>query len=553
MARPNQRRKTQVQQVDTSGTQAPALQVAGRSLNVGGFDRNVKAARALEQAFSTGSKFVAQEQTRRNADGRTQAITERGTGATQDEDNKQAGYMRAWDELDAEFDFNLMKQELPEQLRGFDAESKSEEEVQDFISTYMRDQVGGIESQGDSAYAEFLGPKLLELETSIISEHRQVQLDGIREEQRSKVYSTARDALVSARQVDPASTVDYNTLFVRTGEFFDGKEKKSVFWESLYDLAIETGDSSIIDNVPKNINGVPTGINDPALLDSHRAASASADGVAARNLKVQDAEIKQTNVDAVFSTQLQIVEMAERGEDTSALVESLRANPESTFSDWTAAQNFGTSLRDDAESRSADLNVTAELWTRIHSGTASPTDVMTALEDGALGAGEGSVNEYRLMLSTINANKETDVKGQGPATGAFRSELNDRYNPATQGMMAALDSSMLHIRNSAMQAYNQKVLVEGLDPAVAAQQVKEQFDPLVSTNTSMHSSQADVEVEMGMITADSFREVANGSTTAVNAFSGMTSSSVEARLFDLLASGELSDAEAEAVIAATVN
>ena len=544
MARPTQRRRTERVDAPTGEARPVQLQSDRRYYSAGGYDKNVRAARALENAFRQGTQTFLDIQTDNNIKGRDLARQQAAMGGERDPENKQAGYMREWDVMDAEFDFNLMKHELPEQLRGFNFEEKSEAQVQAFISDYMKNNFGGVEKLKGSAYAEELAPKMLELEALIIDQHRTIQLERIREEQRTKIYANAREQLRVAREADPAAMPDYQTLFDRTGTFFDGADKKTVFWESIYDLAIDSGDSSIIDNVPEVMNGVPTGISDPKLLDAHRAAKASADGVAARRAAENEAATKAQLKREVFDLQHLIYAKGRAGMDTSAELQRLKDNPEASFSDYSAALNFGQGQLTFAEARSPQFHQVSRLWERIYAGQGTLTDVLTAYDTGVLGSGPQAEDLLKSMMDETMSARSQNERANSPAVSAFRSELTDRYNPATAGMFAPLDQSMLHIRNGALSEYNDLVLVQGIDPAEAARQVREKFDKQVEGRVQNAQSQTAFELEVGAIPASSLKAVAAGDMSIMK-LGRHTKYGIEDRILNLVDSGELTQAEAE--------
>ena len=431
MPRDNSRRKTRREAVDPRPNDQPQLRPQRRFLTGGGFDEGVRLARALERAFGVTTDFTINNQLRRNAEGAKLAVTEAGAGRSRDESNRQAGYNRAWDELDAEYDFNLIKKELPEQLRGFNAEERTEAEVQGFVDKYFESQFGGIENLGDSAYAKYLGPRLQAFEQEIIGSHREAQLQRIQEDQRSKVFANARDALADTGQLD------YKSLFERTGTFFEGADKKTVFWETVYDLAIESGQPDLIRNVPEKFGGVVSGIRDPALQDSHRTAIAAAE----RQQAVLAAAEQQAERDAsercILDLQLLIAQKTFRGESTVAELELLRNEPEATLSDFTAAINFGQSQLGEFESRSADVDFKAAMWNQIYDGTAGLPAVMEAYSNGLLGGGEQAASELQQMMSTAQQMNQQSSRFSSEQVTTWRSALNRRYNAKLGGPLAA--------------------------------------------------------------------------------------------------------------------
>lgn len=569
MARPDERRKTQREQVNLKSDRPVTLEPNRRFLQAGGYSNNVRAARALEEAFGVGSKFVADEMGRRNAAGQTLAVTERGAGQDQDPDNTQAGYMRAWEQLNAETHYRLAEKELPELLRGFNSEERSEEEVGDFINQYLQSQYDGVQNLKDSAYAEYLAPRMLELETKHIGEHRDSVIAKVQEGQRTETYTNARDQLVGDRKAwaerlaaseeagvpfdEPTPQLDYGTLFARTGTFFDGAMKKTVFWESIYDLAIEAGDSSIITNVPATLpsaNGgsVPTGSEDILLRPEHRAAIKSADGVAARQASLADAANAAANKQAVFDTQLVIMQKANRGEDVSREIGMLRNNPEAAFSDVTASVNFGQAQIDEGDSRSMNLDFTATLWNAIYENNAGLSDIMEARRAGLLGSGPQAVKAMEDMMATVSQVKSAASRGDGSSVSTYAGMLRSTYNAQLDGILKGMDPAIHHIQTAALYEYHRLVLEDGMDPAKANRQVREEFDPLMSALSSNAASSSEFATDAGLISSQRAKAFAAGEIK-VNTFArGHTRQTIEDSLHGMLMRDEITAAESERIL-----
>lgn len=541
MAQGTRNRNTQVQ-VNTS-LQPVALQQGNRGFQVGVSDRNVRAAQALQNAFTQGTQAFTNIQTQRNEEGRQQAVVERASGAAGPaEDNRQAGYLRAWDELDANFDFNAAQAEIPELLRGADWENLPEDQVVATINDYMNEQFGGLDPE--SPYAQTMAPKLLELEGRLITEHRTMQVEKIQAEQRSKIYSTTEADLMAARAADPDAGLDYSTLFNQTGTFFDGSAKKGVFLETIYNLAIENGDPSLIENMPEMINGVPTGSKDPEMLKQQRAAINSATSVAVSRAKAADDAAKAADKSRIMDDQMAIVDAVAAGQDPELIIESIRNNPEASFADITAAVNFGRSTLDENESQSPNLPGMDALWAGIYSGTATMTDVINAKVDGILGNGPQATAQFQTMLSTAQRMQSAGESDNSSAVGAFRTSLLNRFNPQMAGPMAAVDPTMMHIRNQAADMYNDLVLIQGTDPAEANVMVREKFEPLADQASADYESR--IAVVGSMLTAPVLKNVlATGDFTDLAGFRG---GDVTDSILNAVDAGELTEQEANELV-----
>lgn len=474
MAREQQRKTTRVEVKDAQ-LSPPRIEEHTRYINARGGRNGVRAAEALQDAFKVGQKIAEDQMRQKNTEGVNRAIAARAAGTERDVDDENFGYNKAWDQLDAEYDYNLMEKELPEILRGMDAENQPEADVQATITQYFEDNLKGIDLEGDDEYAKFLAPRLVELETKLIAEHRDAVIGQVREDQRTKIFANAQADFVKN------GTLDYQKLFDQTGTFFEGSDKKVVMWETIYDTAIEAGRPDLIEDVPDTINGIPSGINDPALQDQHRAAVSAAHSVAARKLAAKEAEQKANYEQQVKDTQLLMVEKYINGENVDDLVESLRVNPEAKFSDVTAAINFAQTEITYDEDISPQRDAQAALWGEIHRGNVSITDVLEAHNNGLNGFGKQAHTELRAQLSAVVAAEKAKAAASqgesiGPQITAYRGQVTAAYNPQMQGALGPLDHTVNVLRNEAVSEYDRLVYDQGMPPREAMLQVREQFD-----------------------------------------------------------------------------
>ena len=311
--------------------------------------------------------------------------------------------------------------------------------------------------------------------------------------------------------------MDYNKLFEQTGVFFEGSDKKVVMWETIFDLAIESGRPDLIENVPTDINGIPTGSRDPEFLDEKRAALNAATTQAGRKLAALEAEQKANNEQALKDDQLLLVDTYIAGGDVTGLVDSIRVNPESTFSDITAAINFSQTELTYGEDTSPDMDGRARLWSDIYTGRASMSDVITFHNAGGNGFGDQSNQELRSMLAAVSTQSKGANGSNGPTITAYRNELNQVYNPQLQGALGPIDQTMHQIRVEAIGEFNRRVIDDGESPREAMLAVREQFDAAVdriqpsSISTTGSQSQSTNAQAMGLtITKADAVRFANG-------------------------------------------
>lgn len=552
MSRPTQRRKNLRAQEGQEQLRPVNLQPNRKYLIATGYGDGVRTARAFENALFAGVKTADTALRAANLEGRQRAASEVATGQqARDEDDTNAGYNRAWDELDATYDTNLAAQELPELLREADWENLERSEVQNLISDYYQQQFGGIERDPDSSYTRHAAPRLLEIEARYLAEHDQLQLERVREEQRTKIFSNARAELIDARQADPDAQLNYQSLFEQTGVFFDGAEKKETFWNSVYNLAINEGDPSIIEDMPPMINGIPTGIDDPNLQDQHRRASEAASNRAAAlsEQRAEAAKIERSQM--VFNLQLAIAEKQEAGlpfqEELALLQSTVGLEGGASWSSYSAAVNFGSSTRADRESRSANLNAVATLTEQVMSGRAGVSEVFAAYSSGIFGYGEQAYNKMKSLMSSANSMASNRHVVRDPEFGIWKGEIESRYNPATEGAFQPLNQSILNIRQSAQQKYLELIFDHGKSPREAYMMVTEEMDVQVDTLSSNAQSQTSFTAE-NILTNEALINIASNPQGAREALAGIPPAAIESRILEAVDTGILTEAEATDIL-----
>lgn len=233
-----------------------------RYINARANRNGLAAAEALKDTFVLGRKLMDQKQEELNQDNVAQAVAEAADGIDRDEANKNAAYINAWETIEAEKDYNEMESGISEALVTAGASEMDEAEVQAFITQYFQQELGGIEDISDTTYARYLAPRLLELEGTLIANHRQQQIEKTVNQHHANINANAKTAwnreLSLAAQEGRDPVFDYETHFNLTGELMPGDRKKPAFWETLIDLAEETGHPELLTNVPETINGIAT-------------------------------------------------------------------------------------------------------------------------------------------------------------------------------------------------------------------------------------------------------------------------------------------------------
>ena len=547
MPRNTTRSRTIREEVPLIGNVAsPQLTAARRFFTSKGNNRANRGARALAEAFDVGTDFLSSKIDRDNRLGAEAAVTSRASGAERDEDNENAGFNIMWDKLDAESDLNLIKHDLPIKLEDASAEDMTERQVKAFISDSMKELFDGIDLE--SAYALALAPGLLELEETLLGVHRDQQLEKNQLEYRSKINLNLKERfLASVTPENKLGTFPYDYLMEQTDNFFDGETKKLVFWETVWDFAVRNGRPDIITNTPERFpNQDPTGIDDPFMADDHRAMIRAA--LVKAGSMAEDAQDDEDAINAAkrLNLQYEIFQVRQDGGDVSELLRQLKLVPGTTLGDITSAKNFADGQLSENESRSADLEVLAPLWLRVHSGAAGIEEIFNNWNFGLMGNGTQANKLFRDMMSTARQVQGNLASLATADANEWRTVLNNRFNAKTDGISKAINPVMHRINIEANAFFNVQVAsgVSGVDAYNAA---SDRFDPSVKNLPQIEPLEIigrrgqDEFVSRDLVTLKLLRLVADGEISYGATFSGINPRIISDRLVEELKAGNLTE------------
>jgi len=256
MARGSKRRSTRNDPSLSDGERPVQLQESRRFFSSGGSDSANRQANALKSAFGVGTEMAKDLFERQNVKGAQQAKGEIATGGTQDEENKNKGYMEMWQTLEAENDKALFATELDEILRGADYENRTEAEVQQLVDTYYSKQLKGINP--NSVYGELMAEGIMEQNAEILVSHRDMQIANIKSEQAAMIHENAGNVYEATGKYPSAQVAE------QIGMAYDGPERMTAWINELQASAVEHEDEDIINDAITHFkNGDPSGINDP--------------------------------------------------------------------------------------------------------------------------------------------------------------------------------------------------------------------------------------------------------------------------------------------------
>ena len=177
MSRPAQRAKSQRVQVALRPNESPQLQPNRRNFGgfVGGFQKNVHAARALEEFFQVGTKFALQkagEYGSKQVLLGTQAALE-GREVTPEEAKRDA-FMLGVQNVKADRAVLDIRAGVEELYTTFDKNEGTPEQFRDQLAGYLQDQLGGYDEtlDMDLKMIERMQPHLQQIEQEYDQRYR---------------------------------------------------------------------------------------------------------------------------------------------------------------------------------------------------------------------------------------------------------------------------------------------------------------------------------------------------------------------------------------------
>ena len=546
--------------VNTAPDREVQLQTNRRFFSSSGNDRAIREAKALQNAFGVGQQFVSNQVDRNNVKGEKRATGEAGSGQDRDREDKNFAYNKAWDEMDAERDVNLMAKELPEILRGADWENLDEDEVRGVISNYMESQFAGIDPEG--FYGQAVSKSLIAMELELVGQHRQEVINRIQAEQRNTIMANVQsrwDASLrnpETGELDPLAVGEfpYDYLQESTGRFFDGAAKRKVYWETLFDFATKNGLPDIIRNAPLTFtrSGDPTGMGNPLMQDEIRAEIKSATIRQAKIQKDRDDLIEAQFDTDRFGAQMNIYRVGQKGLPVDRLIRDLENIPGTKFSDVSAAKGFADTQFAESEQRSPQFDVIGNLYANIHTNKGSAADqmasVFAAAGIGELGFGDTAVNNMNGLIATIEKYQKNAQVLHTQEAGLYRASLNTRFNDATGGLLAPINPLMQRVKIDALDQYNDLVL-GGMGGQEALNKVIEKFDVIVRTFPQIEEKEIVGRRDQSDFTASTIEasDVLDAIETGDRTFfAGVPYSVLENRVIELEENGGLSPEQIEA-------
>lgn len=281
MARGDKSRSVRKDAPLDAGRQDVVLPQSRRFFTASGNSGGERTARALTNALGIGVEAYAAKLGRDNVKGTAQAVNEAASGGDRDEDNLNKGYNEAFDQVEASNDLALFASELPEMLDKEGWQDLPEDQAQARIDEYFAEQLVGINP--DSVYGKIVAEGILKQNAQLLDVHRGYKSEQAQQERRIMVDNELR----SDYELD--GTIDHAKLMDRLGKLVPGPGGRMTYLESVFDLAEDQGDVSIIDSIPESFpDGTPTGITDPNMEKLFDTARSNAHSVAVARKKAAD-------------------------------------------------------------------------------------------------------------------------------------------------------------------------------------------------------------------------------------------------------------------------
>ncbi len=310
-----------------------------------------------------------------------------------------------WDQIEAKNDLHLFSKELPEVLRGADWENLQEDEAQAVIDGYFSAQLKGINPE--SQYGQQVAEGIFAQNAKLLETHRDFQIARVQQEQRVMIYNEA----VGSYELD--GVLDYDTVAKHTGVAFDGANKMATYWDIIYDVAIQAGDESIIDNVPERFpSGDPTGINDPSLLADHMTSKNKAIAVREKREREEASAAAARRAALRATGQLDLLTGIVDGIDPTATALEYAQNGIIKPEDVTASITAFRTMRDDRAQHGFDPNQIAILQTQSALDSSHPSlepnSLLQAFANGIFGPPDSpeAKTAFRQMLQDVQGAKD---------------------------------------------------------------------------------------------------------------------------------------------------
>lgn len=439
MAR-RQRRRTVREGESAQATSPVQLREARRFYSARGSDQPSRTARALTQAFASGTDLAGTLLDKRNVEGAKQAAFEEATGAERDEDSRVKGYVDKWDELQAENDMVLLRDRVTETLRQNDWENLPQGDVQAIIDGVFEDELKGADPQ--SLYSQNMARGIQDLNVELLGTHSNWQLENLRQEQRSMISNTALESY------EATGEYPYDVVADRTNTFFDGPDKKAAFIEIIGQAAIDAADENLILNMPTHFrkSGDPTGIDDPRFRGEHIEPYISKARARREAMeKKEAAAAKAAREERAEDAKRDMMEQALQGVDpTATALEYLDMGIVEDSDVTSAISNFRTS-RDDRAQQGADFQKIAAISSTLNANpnSLSNDDLWGFYSEGVFGPPDSdeAVGRFRGMMSERESNMS---RAASVAKDPNKQMLVDRFEqffPKAGSLMAGFEET----------------------------------------------------------------------------------------------------------------
>ena len=398
-----------------------------------------------------------------------EAQAAKATGKDRDVLNKAIGYNTAWDELDAEDDFNLFKAEFGERLRGADAENMEEEDVQGLFDKESR-KAFNMAAQSP-AYLKIMAPLLLEYNAEVVGIHRTAVIKEIKATQAAKLNRN----LIA--RFDKNGTFDYDMLAGMTNDLYEGKERNTAYETTLVDFAIRNGMPNILRNAPQKYpSGQPTPLSHGAGLARLRTAIQQAENVKKARETAETTANDKLIKDANNGAYIKAINAMASGDPSAELqIHAYSARPGASGKDVGQLYSNFRSMRDDVQQQAANENELALLTSEVYAGSKGLQAIQQARAGGTFGTGLESVKRMAQLMSVFE--RVNDQASQ--LTQIHKTHLDDiksRYNPAKNGILGGLDQRRAILQANALLDYRSAVFEKGEAPDAAWKRIREQGD-----------------------------------------------------------------------------
>ena len=426
--------------------------------------KGADAAFALADALKGGMAL----QERRDTDKGKQAKADFQRGAI-NADEKNGAYRRTITSLRAKARWIEDEAEFDEAFEDVDKENLTLDDINAALDEIFAAKYGDLD---DPQVASEVVPKMQEYREKKIAEVLEIQDAAEVAEAGAAMTTIAEDAYRRGQNEDGTFEFDYEGLNSQVQGFLKGAPGNSTMFEIIKDIAIRNGDVAFLRGVPERwSDGTPTFMSDPAynekVLNAENRAIQEA-------MRIEKAE--QEQLDDALKEQHRVLTVtaaikAVNGVAMDDEIMQLLTNPNTDATDITGLYAAHRAGLTESERRSWDERTVTRVWAGITAGQVDVAAIVDMHDAGLLGTGPQSAKLAESMIRMADMQARAADSDTTATFQNFRTLINKRYNPQTDGPLGPVQPDMNAINVQANEMFL-TLLAEnpGMTPAAGLRQ-----------------------------------------------------------------------------------